>query len=375
MAIDKAITDLPVATEIGDEDYLVLQQNNVAKSVRGAIVKKYAGDVFNDAKDALLALLSKVAYIDENGQTYLDNLEAALMKKVVLSITAVFNQGTAVIYTHDNLDDLRQYLTVTANYDDGTSSVVTTYTLNGELTAGTSTITATYSGKTTTFAVTVTQGVPSGYTVYDYIQRYADSGTIGVAQAGQIRLKTYENLNALSCEFAYCALSGHYSGMCIWGRRDGAGNTKSYAFYAGDGSLGYHLHGNDSDPRFNAADDAVHTVKYTNSASSPSTLAVDNGTPQEIVWENNNTLNLDPTLLTNAFDNTSNSNLAFLTQIGYIKFFDLSGGIVGHYIPAVRNSDNVIGMYDIVEQAFYTAPTKANATIGASAQKYKVGNW
>lgn len=73
------------------------------------------------------------------------------------SIEAVFNQGSAVIYDDNTLDDLKQYLTVTARYNDGTSEVATAYELSGVLTAGTSTITASYGGKTTTFNVTVSE--------------------------------------------------------------------------------------------------------------------------------------------------------------------------------------------------------------------------
>lgn len=74
---------------------------------------------------------------------------------VVTSLSAVFNQGTAVIYDTDSLDTLRQYLTVTASYSTGSSAVVSGYTLSGTLTEGTSTVTVTYGGKTTTFNVVV----------------------------------------------------------------------------------------------------------------------------------------------------------------------------------------------------------------------------
>lgn len=109
-----------------------------------------------EAKAALLACLRNVAWINEDGQDYYDALDAALHSgKTLTSITAVFNQGTAEIYATDTLDSLRQYLTVTANYDDGTSALITAYTLSGTLTVGTSTITAAYAGKQSTFSVTV----------------------------------------------------------------------------------------------------------------------------------------------------------------------------------------------------------------------------
>lgn len=108
----------------------------------------------NDIKDAILDCFENVAWIGSDGATYYNALLNLFYP--VDSISAVFNQGTAVIYATDSLEDLRQYLTVTANYEDGTTGTVTNYTLSGTLTEGTSTITVTYSGKTTTFNVTVT---------------------------------------------------------------------------------------------------------------------------------------------------------------------------------------------------------------------------
>lgn len=110
----------------------------------------------NDVKQALLAIFEKVAYVENDGQTYIDALEEALYPRNLASISAAFNQGQNVIYDTAYLDDLRQYLTVTALYDDQTTEIVTDYTLSGTLTPGTSTIMVSYQGKTTTFSVAVT---------------------------------------------------------------------------------------------------------------------------------------------------------------------------------------------------------------------------
>lgn len=75
------------------------------------------------------------------------------------SITAVFNQGTTKFYPSNSLDDLRPYLTVTANYNDSSTQVVTGYSLSGTLTQGTRTITVTYNSKTDTFTVVVSAPV------------------------------------------------------------------------------------------------------------------------------------------------------------------------------------------------------------------------
>ena len=73
------------------------------------------------------------------------------------SITATYTQS-GTVYTTDSLDSLKNDLVVTANYAGGTSETVpaSAYTLSGTLTEGTSTITVSYAGLTTTFNVTVT---------------------------------------------------------------------------------------------------------------------------------------------------------------------------------------------------------------------------
>lgn len=127
---------------------------------------RISGALSDALKQALLQLAQQVAYVDANGQTYYDDLYAALYPPAgLISISAVFTQGQTVVYDTDSLDSLKLMLTVTANYDDGSSSTVpsTDYTLSGTLTPGTSTITVSYGGKTTTFAVTVTSSRPHNY--------------------------------------------------------------------------------------------------------------------------------------------------------------------------------------------------------------------
>lgn len=112
----------------------------------------------DDVKQVLLQIASKVAYIDEHGQDYYDALEAALYPEAppasLVSISAVYTQS-GTVYDTDSLDSLKADLVVTAHFDDSSTEVVTAYTLSGTLEVGTSTITVSYGGKTTTFNVTV----------------------------------------------------------------------------------------------------------------------------------------------------------------------------------------------------------------------------
>lgn len=115
------------------------------------------GGVTDALKLALLQIAQKVAYIDDDGQDYYDALYDALYPTATLdSISAIYTQG-GVIYTDNTLDDLKPDLVVTGHWSDSTTTTISTgYTLSGSLTAGTSTITVSYSGLSTTFTVNVT---------------------------------------------------------------------------------------------------------------------------------------------------------------------------------------------------------------------------
>ena len=124
-----------------------------------ALENKPDNGVSDDLKVALLQLASKVAYIDDQGQTYYQDLYDALYPpKTLVSITAVFTQGSTIVYDNASLDSLKTMLAVTAHYDDNTTAIVpdNAYTLSGTLTPGPSTVTVTYNSKTTTFTVNVT---------------------------------------------------------------------------------------------------------------------------------------------------------------------------------------------------------------------------
>lgn len=130
-----------------------------------------------DFKQALHDILEKVAYIDDDGQDYLDALDNAMWPptppKTVVSISAVYTQS-GTVYDTDTLNSLKSDLVVTATYDDSTSEVVTNYTLSGTLEEGTSTITVSYGGKTTTFTVTVTHNILPLYD-WDFTESLVDS--------------------------------------------------------------------------------------------------------------------------------------------------------------------------------------------------------
>lgn len=137
-----------------------IEVDGVTYDIEDTVARNNSGGsgLTGDIKQALLACFQKVAYIDENGQDYYDALEAALYPPANLSyITAVYTQGSTVIYNTDSLNSLKTDLVVTAHYDDSSSETVSSYTLSGTLSVGTSTITVSYGGKTTEFTVVVSE--------------------------------------------------------------------------------------------------------------------------------------------------------------------------------------------------------------------------
>lgn len=143
-----------------------------------------------EAKQALLQLAQKVAYIDDQGQTYYQALYNALYPpEELVSISAIYTQS-GTVYDTDSLDSLKTDLVVTAVYSDSSTATVPSadYTLSGTLTAGTSTITVSYSGKTTTFQVTVTH---EAWYVTDGLLMLLDGEKNGVNGAHETALTTW----------------------------------------------------------------------------------------------------------------------------------------------------------------------------------------
>ena len=139
-----------------------------------------AGDgITEEVKQALLQLARKVAYVDAGGQTYYQDLYNALYGLTpteLVSISAVYTQA-GTVYDTDSLDSLKADLIVTATYSDSSTAVIPAadYMLSGSLTAGTSTITVSYQGKTASFQVTVTSG---GVTLVSISAIYTQSGVV-----------------------------------------------------------------------------------------------------------------------------------------------------------------------------------------------------
>ena len=146
------------------------------------LIKGLKGDTGDSGTDTTVPQAGIIAY---KGDTVPDGyiLYSEVPDGVLTHITATYTQ-TATITDASSLDELRPDLVVKAYYYDdetGTTSdyIVTDYTLSGTLTVGTSTITASYKGKSDTFDVTVESSIDYLYD-WDFTQSLTDkvNGTI-----------------------------------------------------------------------------------------------------------------------------------------------------------------------------------------------------
>lgn len=158
--------------DLGDLDELeTTAKTDLVSAINEAAASGGSG-LTAEIKTALMNLVNHLVWDDDDptGQTYITALYNALYPPAELvSISAVYTQSGA-IYESNTLDDLKDDLVVTALMSDQTTRPVTDYTLSGTLTEGTSTITVSYGGKTTTFTVTVSHAA-------EYTRQVAEAGT------------------------------------------------------------------------------------------------------------------------------------------------------------------------------------------------------
>lgn len=242
------------------------------------------GGLTGEAKEALIACFEQVAWKTPYGQTYLSALETALYPEVHLtSITAAYEQDRP-IYDTDSLDLVRLDLVVTANYSDGTSERLAddAYTLTGTLTAGTSTITVTYGGKSATVSVIVTPIVPLPYKRCEWISANSQGQVIdtGIEIGTGIRTITeaqYLTTNLNDFNYQLVGIGSGYSGLYIAVRKTTSGfafgiaSGTDFTVTASDIEQPFTVE-NNFDPSTPTATLNGQTISYTRPSAATSTL-------------------------------------------------------------------------------------------------------
>lgn len=135
-------------------------------------LKNKGAGLTESQKELIIAIMRAGVYSSDQS-TNIDTLEE-LFTSTAVSITAVFDSQGNTIYSDDSLDTLKQYLTVVATFEDGTTGRITNYALSGSLTVGTATITVSYQEVLTTFTVSVSQAVVR-YTITNTLTNVSNS--------------------------------------------------------------------------------------------------------------------------------------------------------------------------------------------------------
>lgn len=214
----KRIIDMDEATELTSSDYALVDSatGGPKKFALGGELSSlkedisHIGGLSEDIKQAMLQIARKVTYVDEHGQDYYDDLYDALYPPAdLVRISAVYTQS-GTVYDTDALDSLKSDLTVTAIYSDSSTATVTNYMLSGTLTAGTSTITVSYGGKTSTFSVNVTHLPANLIYSWDLTESLVDSvaGVSAVTTATQGSTGLVFDVKNQYCDFGAIYQSG-----------------------------------------------------------------------------------------------------------------------------------------------------------------------
>ena len=335
------------------------------------------------------------------GQYALFSVTAAA--PVPVRLEAVYNPPAGyVIYTDDDLDKVAAYLTVTEYYVDGSSVVVTDYTLTGTLVDGTSTLTVEYDELTTTVQVEAVDynvlppvpALPSGYTVHDHIwvNKPLDSSTNQnkqISANGRIVTDKLANANVLDYRIVCYDVGNHYGSAPFFGIRAQSGITHYLVISTGRYKDGAQVGTGD-----NKVFGVYHGVDLINNNNTPvvptgrwieisarndvanqkTILTVDHSDSIEINWTNSNVLNATINFFS-GFPDNSTDQYAYVgvgRKIRRLFITDQNRQTVADFVPCVRNSDNAIGFYDAIANKFYTAKTASYAIIGNSNCVYSI---
>ena len=328
-----------------------LEQESILETLSELAVNVGISD---EIKQALLQCFEHVAWVDDEGQTYYDALYDALYPPVDLSsISCVYTQS-GTVYDTDTLDSLKSDLVVTAHFDDYSTQTISAYTLSGTLAEGTSTITVTYMGKTTSFDVVVSSLLPQGYTQRTYIQSdgnsYIDTGIVHTINTKVIL--DYMSLKQ-SGEAFQCPIGS--SGI------DSSAGKNPFYFYIGstnriDGSMGVVATTDTNGKLFSASDSRIQNVTINYEDRKVYTLDSKNAVFSIDNTQYNVTSGINP-----AFDNPSIAlfarkhptqiNAYAVGRIYSVKVYE-NDVLIADYVPALNNNTNKYGLYDLVAEEF-----------------------
>ena len=352
----KRIIDQPVDTELSPGDYILVDSSSnegtrqfdlgsELRDIKADLQSIIDGGIglSDEAKQALLACFQNVAWIDDDGQDYYDALHNALYRQTLLSLSCVFTQS-GVVATGDNLDDLKSDLVVTAHWSDGTTSTVasTAYTLSGTLTEGTSSVTVTYDGKTTSFSVVVS------HTSVSYLEssgtQYIDTGLV-LAFYDEVENHFRDSVETVGTDQVYWGVNDNNKRIFQGGYHPSSSTNNYSGRWTGNGPT--------SGMTRQVGVDVV--IKHLNNTATSKTVAIYNTSGTLISSGNTSSDNVNstPTLDIYLFAYNINGTASNFSTIRVYEFIvkNQSGTERLHFVPVTKNGTPC--MYDLVSGTYF----------------------
>ena len=304
-----------------------------------------------DLKIAIDNMFKCAAYdSDSNYASAYENFKIACGLSDILYISAVFNGESAIAGT--DAKDLD--ITVTGHYADGKTITLTGWKISGTVMVGTNNFTVVLGEFTTTVSVTgVKEPIPSEYTRCSYIK---NSGT------QYIKIPT-KNMIAGTDKF-----------IADFEINEDAGNdTMVFGGYTGNGTGRIGLNWKDGYINYNGANNWVYSQSGFELSPNIRAVAILD-TKNGIAQLGESTSEFTPKSYTSSilcifgYYNPTNTaqNKISMTLYRFKQY--RNDELFTDLVPCLRNSDNVAGLYDLVDGVFY-----ANA--GSGTFEYEVASW
>lgn len=366
-----------------------------------------SGGLTEEAESALLECFSNVAWVSANGRNLYNNLRIALGYNVQYpAISVKYEPGYHIVRAGDNVNSLKDYVTVTYFPDSISQSIIVPsddYTLSGTIIKGSNVVTIQYEGLTDSIIVVgVQNNIPDEYTPYDYI---------GLKTLDELQnVPTFQEILAdYKCRFnksvslndAYIKTKEYND---LW-----APNyeilQRQHTIHENATNSQYHISigGRSSENKvfglYNRVNGLLLSVQTKNQNHSIVYPAISTDIQKVIIKSNEN--NKTTIVSTRGLSVTYDWGDLSIASNGYLYYFDNPGvastyqtaistsmdvgkvtiknpntlDIIDEYVPVMRKSDGVIGLYDTVDGTFYTSGDIRYATMDSNYCIYKVANW